>query len=295
MAEITAKMVGELRQATGLGIMDCKKALVEAEGDMAKAEEILRVKSGKKVQKLAGRQAAEGVIACEIAGNKAGLVEVNCETDFVAKDAGFVGFANKAAKALVANDVKSVEDLLQCKTEDGETVDEALKAIIAKLGENMSIRRFEKIESSNKLTSYLHGTKIGVIVDYVGDDETGHDMAMQVAACRPICLDQDGVSQERIESERRVAEEQIKQDEEASGKKIPDDIKSKRVEGRVRKFLDEVTLLGQGFIKEDKKKVKQHLSEMKTEVKDFRILVVGEGIEKKVVDYAAEVAAASKL
>ncbi len=290
MAEISAKMVAELRGATGLGMMECKKALVEAEGDMAKAEEILRIKSGAKASKVAGRTAAEGVIVSAIKGNIGALVEVNCETDFVAKDDSFLAFAQSAADAVADANPASLEVLAEVKTASGETLEEVRKAIVAKLGENISIRRFERYESENSLTAYLHGSKIGVLVDYKGADETPvRQVAMHIAASRPQCLSADQVDAELVEKERHIYTEQANQ----SGK--PAEIVAKMVEGRVKKYLAEVTLLGQAFVMNPDQTVEAFLKGNNAEIARFAAFHVGEGIEKKVVDYAAEVAAAAKV
>ncbi|SMF44257.1 translation elongation factor Ts [Pseudogulbenkiania subflava] len=289
MAEITAKMVSDLRAATGLGMMECKKALVEAEGDLAKAEEILRIKSGNKASKMAGRLAAEGIIGSFIEGGVGALVEVNCETDFVAKDPTFLALAAAAAKAVVVANPADVEALGAVEV-DGQSVEEIRKAAIAKLGENMTIRRFVRYETEGKIATYLHGAKIGVIVDFNGGDEAlGKDIAMHIAASKPICVSKDQVPAETLETERRIYTEQAAQ----SGK--PADIVAKMVEGRVTKFLAEVTLLGQPFVKNPDQTIEKLLAEKSASVKAFAMFVVGEGIEKKVVDYAAEVAAAAKL
>ena len=289
MAEITAKMVADLRAATGLGMMECKKALVEAEGNMEKAEEILRIKSGAKASKLAGRTAAEGVIAHILDGKVGALVEVNCETDFVAKDDGFLGFAKAAAEAVVSGNPADLDALNAVKTASGETVEEVRKAVIAKLGENMSVRRFQRYETADSLTVYMHGSKIGVMVEYAGDETTARDVAMHIAASRPQCVSAEQVDPALVAKERHIYEEQAAQ----SGK--PADIIAKMVEGRVKKYLAEVTLLGQQFVKNPDQTVEQLLKANNTTVKAFTVFQVGEGIEKKVVDYAAEVAAAAKV
>ncbi|MBI3146215.1 MAG: elongation factor Ts [Pseudogulbenkiania sp.] len=289
MAEITAKMVSDLRAATGLGMMECKKALVEAEGDLAKAEEILRIKSGNKASKMAGRLAAEGIIGSCIEGGVGALVEVNCETDFVAKDPTFLALAAAAAKAAVTANPADVEALSAVEV-DGQSVEEIRKAAIAKLGENMTIRRFVRYETEGKIATYLHGAKIGVIVDFNGGDEAlGKDIAMHIAASKPICVSKDQVPAETLEQERKIYTAQAAE----SGK--PADIVAKMVEGRVNKYLAEVTLLGQPFVKNPDQTVEKLLAEKSASVKAFAMFVVGEGIEKKVVDYAAEVAAAAKF
>lgn len=288
MAEITAKMVGDLRAATGLGMMECKKALVEAEGDLAKAEEILRIKSGNKASKMAGRVAAEGIIGSCIEAGVGALVEVNCETDFVAKDPTFLALAAAAAKAVVVANPVDVEALSAVEV-DGISVEEIRKAAIAKLGENMTIRRFVRYSTEGTIATYLHGAKIGVIVDLNGDEALGRDVAMHIAASKPICVSKDQVPAETLEQERKIYTAQAAE----SGK--PADIVAKMVEGRVNKFLAEVTLVGQPFVKNPDVTVEKLLAEKSSKVNAFAMLVVGEGIEKAVVDYAAEVAAAAKL
>ncbi|QND85429.1 Translation elongation factor Ts [Chromobacterium vaccinii] len=288
MAEITAKMVSDLRVATGLGMMECKKALVEAEGDAAKAEEILRIKSGNKASKMAGRLAAEGIIGSHVEAGVGALVEVNCETDFVAKDPTFLALAAAAAKAAVIANPADVEALSAVEV-DGVSVEDIRKAAIAKLGENMTIRRFVRYQTEGAIATYLHGAKIGVIVDYAGAEQVGKDVAMHIAASKPICVSKDQVSFETLDQERKIYSAQAAE----SGK--PADIVAKMVEGRINKFLAEVTLLGQPFVKNPDVTVEKLLAEQKASVKAFAMFVVGEGIEKKVVDYAAEVAAAAKL
>ncbi|WP_416191543.1 translation elongation factor Ts [Neisseria sp. CCUG12390] len=284
MAEITAKMVADLRAATGLGMMECKKALVEAEGDMEKAEEILRIKSGAKAGKLAGRTAAEGVLAYAIEGNVGALVEVNCETDFVAKDAGFVAFANSVAKTAVAQKPASVEVL-------SEAVEAERKEIIAKLGENMSVRRFQLIDTQNQLTAYIHGALAteGVLVEFKGSEDVARKVGMHIVAAKPVCVAESEVDAETIEKERRIYTQQAIE----SGK--PADIAEKMVEGRIRKFLAEITLNGQPFVMNPDQTVAQFAKENGTEIISFVRYKVGDGIEKKEVDYAAEVAAAAKV
>ena len=290
MAEITAKMVADLRAATGLGMMECKKALVETEGDVKAAEELLRIKSGAKASKLAGRTAAEGVVAQFISadGKVGALVEVTCETDFVGKDEGFVAFAKAVAQAVVTGNPADVEALAAVATAEGPTVEEARKALIAKLGENMSVRRFVRYETAGKVAAYLHGAKIGVLVDLAGGEEqVGKDVAMHIAASKPICVSKEQVPAENLETERRIYTEQAAQ----SGK--PADIVAKMVEGRINKYLAEVTLLGQQFVKNPDITVEKLLKDNQAAVNAFTMFVVGEGIEKKVEDYAAEVAAAA--
>ncbi|WP_027468071.1 translation elongation factor Ts [Deefgea rivuli] len=294
MSAITAKMVAELRELTGLGMMECKKALVETEGDIKKAEELMRIKSGNKASKMAGRTAAEGVITSFISADKkiGAVVEINCETDFVAKDDGFVAFAKAVAQAVAESNPADVEALAAVVLASGVTVEETRKALIAKLGENMTVRRFARYETAGELAVYLHGAKIGVMVDVTGGDEgLGKDIAMHIAAAKPKALDASGVDAEVIATERRIAEESAK----AENK--PEEMMAKIVEGKINRFLKEVTLLNQVFIKAEdgKQTIEQLLKAKSATVNGFTMLVVGEGIEKKVVDYAAEVAAAAQL
>lgn len=292
MANITAAMVAQLREMTGMGMMECKKALVEVDGDIKKAEELIRVKSGAKASKVAGRTAAEGaiVIATSADGKRGVVAEVNCETDFVAKDEGFIAFADEVAKALVSSDVTKVEDAADVKLASGKTIEEARKDIIAKLGENISLRRFQVIATTGHLASYLHGKKIGVLVDMIGGDAgLGKDIAMHIAAAKPICVSKDNVPADKINSERHIYTQQAA----ASGK--PADIIAKMVEGRIAKYLAEITLLGQPFVKNPDLTVEKLLAGKEAEVNNFAMFVVGEGIEKKAVDFAAEVAAAAKV
>ncbi|MRW90015.1 elongation factor Ts [Duganella sp. FT80W] len=296
MAAITAAMVGELRAKTDAPMMECKKALTEAEGDMGRAEEILRVKLGGKAGKAASRITAEGVVASYIAGGVGALVEVNSETDFVAKNDDFLNLAATAAKLVAEHNPADVAALLALPAADGKTLDEVRSALIGKIGENMSIRRFQRFETTGKLASYLHGARIGVIVEFEGaDEQVGKDVAMHIAAMKPVSLSADQVPAELIEKERSVA--QLKADEDAAaavaaGKPVqPADIVAKRLEGSVQKYLKEVSLLNQAFVKNDKQSIEQMLKEKSTTIKAFTMYVVGEGIEKKVDDFAAEVAA----
>lgn len=284
MAEITAKMVADLRAATGLGMMECKKALVEAEGDIAKAEEILRIKSGAKAGKLAGRTAAEGILAYAVEGGTGALVEVNCETDFVAKDAGFTAFAQSVAQTAAAQKPADIAAL-------SALVEEERKAVIAKLGENISVRRFEIIETADSLTAYIHGERAaeGTLLEYRGDADTARKVGMHIVAAKPQCVSENEVSAEVIEKERHIYTEQAI----ASGKSA--EIAEKMVGGRLKKFLAEITLNGQPFVMNPDQTVAQFLKEHNTEVIRFVRYKVGEGIEKKAVDYAAEVAAAAKV
>lgn len=285
---ITAGMVKELRERTGVGMMECKGALTETGGDMEKAVDLLRAKGMAKADKKAGRTAAEGTIAIVMSADKkrAAIVEANCETDFVGKSDEFNEFANAAAQAALDSNATDIDSLLAAKMADGKTVDERRRELIAKIGENMSIRRFEIIETSGAIGTYRHGDKIGVVVNLEGGDESfGRDLAMHVAASRPIAIDATGVDAETIERERAIA--QTKADE--SGK--PANIVEKMVEGAIRKFMEEVTLLSQPFVKDPDTTVGNLLKKNNATVKHFVRLEVGEGIVKETVDFAAEVAA----
>ena len=285
MAAITAAMVGELRAKTDAPMMECKKALTEAEGDMERAEEILRVKLGSKASKAASRVTAEGVVASYIAGDVGALVEINCETDFVSKNDDFLKFTSDIAK-LVSEHSPADVAALSALGLYGKTVEDVRTELIGRIGENLSIRRFKRFQTSGKLTSYLHGTRIGVMVEFEGSDEqVGKDVAMHIAAMKPVALSSDQVPSELIEKERSVAK--LKAEE--SGK--PADIAAKMVEGSVQKYLKEVSLFDQTFVKNDKQTVQQMLKTANTSVKSFVMFIVGEGIEKKQDDFAAEVAA----
>ena len=288
MAQITATMVKELREKTDAPMMECKKALTEADGDLARAEEILRVKLGSKASKAAARITAEGLVGLYIAadGKVGSVVEVNCETDFVAKNDDFVAFVNDVAQLVAEKAPADVAALNELSFRDG-TVESVRAALVGKIGENMTIRRFERFETADKLASYVHGGRIGVLVDFAGDDEVGKDIAMHVAASKHKALSADGVPVEDIERERSVAQQKAAE----SGK--PAEIVAKMVEGSVQKYLKEVTLLSQPFVKNDKQSVEQMLKEKGAKVNRFALYVVGEGIEKKVEDFAAEVAAAA--
>ncbi|MGE4125697.1 MAG: translation elongation factor Ts [Pusillimonas sp.] len=288
MAQITASMVKELREKTDAPMMECKKALTEADGDLDRAEEILRVKLGNKASKAAARVTAEGLIGLYIAadGKTGAVVEVNCETDFVAKNDDFIAFVNDMATLVTEKNPADVAALSELPFRDG-TVDSVRSGLIGKIGENMSIRRFQRYETANQLASYVHGGRIGVLVDFAGADEVGKDLAMHIAATKPKALDASGVAAEDIAAERSVAEQKAQE----SGK--PADIVTKMVEGSVAKFLKEVTLLSQPFVKNDKQSVEQMLKEKSASIARFALYVVGEGIEKKTEDFAAEVAAAA--
>jgi elongation factor Ts len=292
MAEITAGMVKELREKTDAPMMECKKALTEAGGDLVKAEEILRVKLGNKASKAAARVAAEGVVAIHIAGDgKLGsIIEVNCETDFVAKNDDFLALAKQLAELVATKNPAGVEELSALPL-NGSTVEEVRKALIGKIGENMSIRRFERKEAKGSLVNYIHGgAKIGTLVDITGGDTAlAKDVAMHIAAAKPKALDGSGVSKDLIETERRVAIEKAKE----AGK--PEAMLEKIAEGSVQKFLKEVALLGQPFVKDDKQTIEQLLKSKGAAVNGFTLYVVGEGIEKKVTDFAAEVAEQAAL
>ena len=289
MAEITAAMVKELRELTGLGMMECKKALEEAAGDIKKAEELLRIKSGAKASKAAARIAAEGAIGAYLApdAKTASMVEVNCETDFVARNPDFAGFARSLAE-LVAKEKPADVAALSALRIGGETVESVRQKLVQKIGENITVRRFERIETDAKLAQYIHGVKIGVTVDYEGPEAVGKDVAMHVAFAKPQFLSRDEVAQDVIARERSILEARAKE----SGK--PAEIVAKMVEGGINKFLAEITLLGQPFVKDDKQTVEKMLAAQKAKVRGYRFLVVGEGIERKQSDFAAEVAAMTK-
>jgi elongation factor Ts len=292
MADITAGMVKELRERTGLGMMECKKALSESDGDMNKAEDLLRIKSGAKATKAAGRVAAEGVIGSYIStdGKVGALVEVNSETDFVAKNDDFIALAKEAAKLVAEKNPADIEALSNLKLASGQTVEEARKALVMKLGENMTLRRLARFETSGRLSVYLHGSKIGVMVDLVGGDDTlGKDLAMHIAASKPMCVSRDQVAPDLIAREADIAKARAVE----SGK--PANLLEKIVEGSINKYLAENTLLGQVFVKDDKLTIEKLLASKSATVNTFQMFIVGEGIEKKVVDYAAEVAAASQV
>lgn len=291
MADITAGMVKELRERTGLGMMECKKALVEANGDMQVAEEQMRIKSGAKASKAASRVTAEGVVSAFISadGKTGAVVEVNCETDFVAKNDDFLAFAKAAAEAVVAGDPADIAALGEL-TSGADTLEATRKALVMKLGENISVRRFERYATeTGQLSSYLHGSKIGVLLNFTGGDEAlGRDISMHIAASKPKSIDASGVNPADIETERRIAIEKAREAGKAEA------MLEKIAEGTVQKFLKEVTLLGQVFVKAEdgKQTIEQLLKSRNASVSAFQMFVVGEGIEKKVEDYAAEVAAA---
>ena len=294
MAAITASMVAELRAKTDAPMMECKKALTEAEGDMARAEELLRVKLGSKASKAASRITAEGIIAIDISGTAGAMVEINCETDFVDKNDDFLAFG-KALAQLVAQRNPADVAALSALDMDGSTVEARRAVLIGKIGENMSIRRFKRFEGASKLASYLHGTRIGVVVEYTGDAVAAKDVAMHVAAMKPVALSSADVPAALIETERSIAAQKAAEDADkarAEGKAAqPPEIVAKRVEGSVQKYLKEVSLFNQAFVKNDKQTVEQMLKAANTTVQGFTLYVVGEGIEKKSENFADEVAA----
>lgn len=298
MAAITASMVAELRGKTDAPMMECKKALTEAEGDMVKAEELLRVKLGSKAGKAAARITAEGVVSTAMEGNVGAMIEVNCETDFVTKNDSFLALA-KAAATLVAQhnpaDIAALGALAYEQDGFGPTLEDVRKGLIGKIGENMTFRRFKRYASGAKLASYLHGTRIGVVVEFEGDEVAAKDVAMHVAAMKPVALSSDEVPANLVERERSVAAAKAAEDAAvatAAGKPVQSaEIVAKRIEGGVQKYLKEVSLFNQTFVKNDKQTVEQMLKAASTTVKSFTLYVVGEGIEKKVDDFAAEVAA----
>jgi elongation factor Ts len=294
MADVTAGMVKELRELTGMGMMECKKSLVEANGDIKAAAEQLRIKSGAKANKAASRVTAEGVVSSYIANdNKIGaVVEVNCETDFVAKNEDFVAFAKNAAETVAKNKPTDIDALSGIAIANGiGSVEETRKALVMKLGENVTIRRIERYEASaGKLATYLHGSRIGVLLNFEGGDDTlGRDICMHIAASKPKSVDSSGVNPEDIATERRIAIEKARE----GGK--PETMLEKIADGTVQKFLREVTLMGQVFVKaqDGKQTIEQLLKSKGASVTAFQVFIVGEGIEKKVEDYAAEVAAAA--
>ncbi len=288
MADITAGMVKELRDLTGLGMMECKKALTETAGDMKAAEDLLRIKSGAKASKAAGRIAAEGMIGAYIAadGRSGALVEVNCETDFVARNEDFINFARNLAQLVTTQNLTDTDALAAATLANGENVEEFRKALVMKLGENISVRRCVRYATQGRLASYLHGSRIGVLIDYTGGDETlGKDLAMHIAASKPLCVSREQVAPELLARERLIYTAQAAE----SGK--PADIVAKMVDGRVAKYLAEVTLLGQPFVKDPEQTVEKLLAARSAKVNGFTMFVVGEGMEKKSCDFAAEVMA----
>ncbi len=291
MAEITASMVKELRDRTDAPMMDCKKALTEAEGDMTRGEEILRVRFGNRASKAAGRVAAEGTVGISISadGKTGAMIEVNSETDFCAKNEDFLKFVNELAGIVATSNAADITAVNELPMRDA-TVEETRAQLVGKIGENITPRRFVRPAVQGKLASYVHGSKIGVLVDLVGGDDTlAKDIAMHIAAAKPKSLDASGISQDLIDTERRVAIEKAKE----AGK--PEAMLEKIADGTVQKFLKEVTLLSQVFVKDDKFTIESLLKSKNASVASFTMFTVGEGIEKAVVDYAAEVAAAAKV
>ena len=285
MAEITAALVKELRELTGLGMMECKKALTEAGGDLKKAEELLRIKSGAKAGKAAGRVAAEGVIGAYLSGDaKVGaLVELNCETDFVAKNDDFVAFAQALAELVATKNPADMAALLAMPGIEAQR-----QALVQKIGENITIRRYAQLQTQARLAQYVHSGRIGVLVDYEGADEAGRDVAMHISFSKPAYMTKADVPAEVVNRERDILAARAKE----SGK--PAEIVAKMVEGGLNKFLAETSLLGQPFVKDDKQTVEKMLAARKTKLLGYRFLVVGEGIEKKKSDFAAEVAAMTR-
>ena len=285
---ITASMVKELRERTGAGMMECKKALTEANGDIETAIENMRKSGQAKAAKKAGRTAADGVIVLAQDGQRAVMVEVNCETDFVAKDENFKSFANVVAERVLNSDAVDVGALMVLPLHEGEdtTIEEARQALVSKIGENMNVRRFIRTDAKGVVASYSHGVRIGVLVDLSGGDETlGRDLAMHIAASSPVCVDEDQVPADLLAKEREITEAQARD----SGK--PDNIIEKMIEGRMRKYLGEITLVGQPFVKDPDTKVGKLLQSKGATVNAFTRFEVGEGIEKKVEDFRDEVMA----
>jgi elongation factor Ts len=289
---ISAALVKQLRERTSAGMMECKKALVETDGDIDAAAEYLRKAGMAKADKKAGRTAAEGLIVIKTNADAtaAAMVEVNCETDFVAKDENFIDFANEVGDLVLDNKPAEMDALTNLKTSSGDTIGEATKALVAKIGENMAVRRFLNFQcSEGKVSSYLHGNRIGVLVEVAGGDEQlGKDLAMHIAASKPVCVDADEVPQDMIEKEKEIFAAQAKE----SGK--PPEIIEKMITGRINKYLKEVTLLGQPFVKDPDKTVEKLLKEGGAKVIAFQRFEVGEGIEKKQEDFASEVMAQVK-
>ena len=298
MAAITASMVGALRAKTDAPMMECKKALTEADGDMERAEELLRVKLGSKAGKAASRVAAEGVVVASVDGTTGAMVEFNCETDFVTKNDSFLALAKSLAELVAQKnpaDVAALSALPLMQDGFGPTVEDVRTGLVGKIGENMSIRRFKRYAGGGRIASYLHGTRIGVLVEFEGDETAAKDVAMHVAAMKPKALTTADVAKELIAAERSVATLRAAEDAEkakAEGKTVQSaEIVAKRIEGSVAKFLKEVSLHNQAFVKNDKQTVEQMLKDKSTKVHAFTLFVVGEGIEKKTGDFAAEVAA----
>ncbi|MEO7852524.1 MAG: translation elongation factor Ts [Rubrivivax sp.] len=298
MSTITASMVGALRAKTDAPMMECKKALSEAAGDMDRAEEILRVKLGSKAGKASSRITAEGVVAASVSAAASALVEVNCETDFVSKNDDFLAFSNAVAELVAQSnpaDVAALASLPLALAGFGPSVEDVRKGLIGKIGENITVRRFKRYAGDTQVAKYLHGTRIGVLVEFVGDDTAAKDVAMHVAAMKPVALSAADVPSTLVDKERSVASLKAAEDAEkakAEGKPVQSEqIVTRRIDGSVQKFLKEVSLYDQSFVKNDKLTVKQMLDAAKTEVRGFTLYVVGDGIEKRTDDFAAEVAA----
>ncbi len=298
MPAVTASMVAELRAKTDAPMMECKKALTEAEGDPGRAEEILRVKLGNKAGKAASRITAEGVVAAFVNGSTGALLEVNCETDFVSKNDSFLAFANRCAELVAQHgpsDVDALGALALSQDGFGPAVEDVRKGLIGKIGENMTIRRFKRYTGGGRLASYLHGTRIGVLVEFEGNEVAAKDVAMHVAAMKPVALSSADVSADLVQKERNIAKLKAAEDADkarADGKPVQSaEIVAKRIEGGVQKYLKDVSLFNQAFVKNEKQTVEQMLKSTGTTVRGFTLYVVGEGIEKKVDDFAAEVAA----
>lgn len=287
---ITASLVKELRERTGAGMMECKKALVECDGDIDAAADLMRKSGAAKADKKAGRVAADGAVNIKVSedGKKAVIVEINSETDFVAKDDNFKAFAAAVTDIVFNNEPADLDALNASTTADGQTVEQAREALIAKIGENIKVRRFEIVNTDNALVSYMHGSRIGVLVDSTADNEMARDIAMHIAAVNPKCVQESDVPAEEVEKEKSILIAQA----ESSGK--PMEIIEKMIQGRLKKFLAEITLVGQPFVKDPDQTVGKLLSTAKAEVNRFIRFEVGEGIEKKQEDFAAEVAAQMK-
>lgn len=290
MAEVTAALVKELREITGLGMMECKRALEEAGGDLKQAEDLLRIKSGARASKAAGRVASEGVIGTYLSGDArlAAMIELNCETDFVAKNADFLAFAQGLAEVVAKENPADVAALARLKLA-GEDIEAKRQALVQKIGENLSIRRFARMQTAGRIARYVHGVKIGVLVDFEGDDDLGKDLAMHIAFAKPDYMSKADVPAADIEREKAVLAAQ------AAGSGKPAEIVAKMIEGGLNKFLAARTLLGQPFVKDDKLTVEKVLAAKKAKLLGYRFFVVGEGIEKKQTDFAAEVKAQAEM
>ena len=286
--QITASLVKELRERTGAGMMDCKKALKDADGDIDVAIEEMRKSGAAKAAKKSGRIAAEGIISIQQDGNDVTILEINCETDFVAKDENFLAFANKVVDIIASNEPADV-DALMASEADGQTLEESLQQLIAKIGEKVSVRRFEKKNLAGTVGNYLHGSRIGVVVELEGgSDALAKDIAMHIAASKPVCVNEEEVPQEMLDKEKEIFAAQAAE----SGK--PPEIIEKMVTGRMKKFLKEITLLGQPFVKDPDQTVEKLLHAASASVKSFTRYEVGEGIEKKIDNFAEEVMAQAK-